>query len=287
MAQHTAAMAAAQAASPSYDNLKSAARAVIPMTISRVVSSAQAAKRNAEGPPVTSRVCAKATVAMIDRATEQYERQLAEYASETQKQRAILQDAAAEFVENAAQESASHGHGQGHGHPCSSSAEDIRLWKERPGAFFVIDSRRKTLKKVDDEMEAFRFFSRSPSSIASALEMLTHQRTLASSVDVSRSNGRGGVGVGALASAAGGAVAQELNYLLHAAKEGAAGGEQFYKSQRAIQFSIQRLSNLLLRTFGRSGGRSIPRGLGGARSSSALAGHSSLGLNRSCCCMWL
>ena len=236
MAQHTAAMAAAQAAPPSYDNLKSAARAVIPITISRVASSALAAKRNAQGPPVTSHVCAKATVAMIDRAAQQYERQLAEYASETQKQGAILQDAVAEFVENAGQESASHGHGHGHGHPCSSSAEDIRLWKERPGAFFVIDSRRKTLKKVDDEMEAFRFFSRSPSSIAPALDMLTHQRTLASNVDVSRSNGRGGVGVGSLASAAGGAVAQELNYLLHAAKEGAAGGESFSKVSARSNF---------------------------------------------------
>jgi len=207
MAQRTTAMAAAQAPNPSYDNLKSAARAVIPITISHVASSALAAKRNAEGPPVTSRVCTKATVAMIDRAAQQYERQLAEYASETQKQGAIFQDAATEFVENAAQESASHGHGHGHGHPCPRQPKTFGYGKRDQAPFLSWTLDAKPSRKSIDGMKAFRFLSRSPSSIAPAFEMLTHQRTLVSNVDVSRSNFRGGVGVGSLASAAGGLAA--------------------------------------------------------------------------------
>ena len=35
---------------------------------------------------------------------------------------------------------------------------EIETWREKSGSFFLADTTRKKLKKVDDEMEAFRFF---------------------------------------------------------------------------------------------------------------------------------
>jgi hypothetical protein len=126
---------------------------------------------------------------------------------------------------------------------------------QRPDAFFVTDTTRTKLKMLDDEMEALRFFSRTPSATAQALEALSGQRAAVlrkpqSEAPTPKARAGGVLGIAALDSAGSGLMNQELRLVVETAKSSASGP-----------------------------GRSLPRGLGGSRSKSALAGHRSVGVN--------
>jgi hypothetical protein len=113
---------------------------------------------------------------------------------------------------------------------------------------FVADIRRRQLKKVDDEMEAVRFFGRSKSSAAPALEFLSQQRaTTAASLHRGEEEPEL-VGIEALR-ANFGHVAQEVGHVFKTASNSAAAA---------------------------SAGRAVSRGLGGARSKSAIPGRISV-----------
>jgi hypothetical protein len=112
---------------------------------------------------------------------------------------------------------------------------------------FVADIRRRQLKKVDEEMEAVRFFGRSKSSAAPALEFLSQQRATAAASLHRGEEETELVGIEALR--ANFSVAQEVAHVFKAASNSAAAA---------------------------SAGRAVSRGLGGARSKSAIPGRISV-----------
>jgi hypothetical protein len=128
---------------------------------------------------------------------------------------------------------------------------------QRRENFFVTDTTRKKLKKIDDEMEGLLFFSRVPAATAQALEALSNQRAavvrgLEAEAAVTNVKTSGVLGIAALGSLGSGLMSHELRMVVQTAESSSSGA-----------------------------GRSLPRGLGGARSRSAVAGHRSVGVHGS------
>lgn len=125
---------------------------------------------------------------------------------------------------------------------------------QRRENFFVIDTTRKKLKKIDDEMEGLRFFSRVPAATAQAMEALSSQRAAVvrdpeAEAPVTNVKTSGVLGIAALGSLGSGLMSHELRMVVQTAQSSSSGA-----------------------------GRALPRGLGGARSRSAVPGHRSVGV---------
>ena len=246
--------------------------------------------------PISADESVRTTVRLVDAASCSFSKQMDAYAEELRRRHQLLLDA------DKSLRTLSSGGGQlgaATMHEATipaavASEEEQQAWIRRPGNFFKSDTLRKRLKQVDDEMEAFRFLGRNSAAVAPALEFLSQQRvSLLRSVsdrassptdgDASCSSpkGVGGamqpVGGGqvvdgmvgiAAAGTASGLVAQELAHVLEAGRS------------TVPMPAPNSVSEFLATLPGKGGGsgRSLPRGLGGARSASAVPGHRCVGV---------